>query len=145
MKSHRSPTTKTTRRKEPLFDTVKTLQDCLRAFVDMLPHIEPNRTAMRNAALKGSLRRPILRLSRETGRSLSRCTPHRGKLVGIAIERQVDLADLDLPTMQAVSDKIGDDVYECLTLEGSVNARNHLGGTAPAEVASAVARARSGD
>ena len=68
-----------------------------------------------------------------------------GKLVGIAIERQVDLADLDLATMQAVSQKISEDVYDCLTLEGSVNARNHMGGTAPAEVASAVARARSDD
>ena len=132
--------------KEPLFDTVKTLQDCLRAFVDMLPHIEPNRTVMRNAALKGFATATDL-----ADYLVRQDVPFRdahhivGKLVGIAIERQVDLADLDLPTMQAVSDKIGDDVYECLTLEGSVNARNHLGGTAPAEVASAVARARSGD
>ena len=132
--------------KEPLFDTVKTLQDCLRAFVDMLPHIEPNRTVMRNAALKGFATATDL-----ADYLVRQDVPFRdahhivGKLVGTAIERQVDLADLDLPTMQAVSDKIGDDVYECLTLEGSVNARNHLGGTAPAEVASAVARARLGD
>ena len=132
--------------KEPLFDSVRTLQDCLRAFVDMLPHIETNRTTMRNAALKGFATATDL-----ADYLVRQDVPFRdahhivGKLVGIAIERQVDLADLDLPTMQAVSDKIDDDVYECLTLEGSVNARNHLGGTAPAEVASAVARARSGD
>ena len=134
------------RRQRTAFDSVRTLQDCLRAFVDMLPHIEPNRTTMRNAALKGFATATDL-----ADYLVRQDVPFRdahhivGKLVGIAIERQVDLADLDLPTMQAVSDKIDDDVYECLTLEGSVNARNHLGGTAPAEVASAVARARSGD
>ena len=118
----------------------------MRAFVDMLPHIKPNRAAMRNAALKGFATATDL-----ADYLVRQDVPFRdahhivGKLVGIAIERQVDLADLDLATMQAVSQKIGEDVYDCLTLEGSVNARNHMGGTAPAEVASAIARARSDD
>jgi argininosuccinate lyase len=53
-----------------------------------------------------------------------------------------DLADLSLPELQAFSPMIADDVYAVLTLEGSLAARNHLGGTAPAQVRAAIARAR---
>jgi len=63
-------------------------------------------------------------------------------LVGIAIQSGVDLSQLELSTMQAVSDKIGSDVFENLTLEGSVNARAHFGGTAPSSVKDAIARAK---
>ena len=63
--------------KEPLFDTVRTLQDCLRAFVDMLPISSPIERPC--ATLRSRVRYGdrSCRLSRETGRSLSRCTPHR--------------------------------------------------------------------
>jgi argininosuccinate lyase len=54
-----------------------------------------------------------------------------------------DLAALPLGTLQRFSKKIGRDVFKVLTLEGSVNARNHPGGTAPAQVKAAVARARA--
>ena len=90
------PTTKTIET-EPLFDTVKTLQDCLRAFVDMLPHIEPNRTVMRNAALKGFATATDLADYLVRQDVLFAMHHIVGKLVGIAIERQVDLADLDHP------------------------------------------------
>ena len=64
-----------------------------------------------------------------------------GKLVGTAIKQALDLAELPLATLQAESGLIAEDIYQVLTLEGSVNARNHLGGTAPDQVRAAVARA----
>ena len=64
-----------------------------------------------------------------------------GKLVGIAIREAVDLAELPLETLKAESDLISTDVYAVLTLEGSVNARDHVGGTAPRQVTAAIERA----
>ena len=64
-----------------------------------------------------------------------------GKLVRIAIEKGCDLSDLPLDEMQEVSSYIGDDIYTFLTLEGSVNARDHAGGTAPKQVRKAASAA----
>jgi argininosuccinate lyase len=55
----------------------------------------------------------------------------------------VDLAELSLSALQAESELITADVYDVLTLDGSVNARNHPGGTAPAQVTAAIAAART--
>jgi argininosuccinate lyase len=62
--------------------------------------------------------------------------------VALAVKEQKDLAELSLEQLAGFSELIGDDVYEVLTLEGSLAARNHLGGTAPAQVKAAVAAAR---
>ena len=60
-----------------------------------------------------------------------------------AVDKKVDLSDLPLATMQQFSASISDDVYAVLTLEGSLNSRNHIGGTAPAQVKAAIARMRA--
>ncbi|MES9936707.1 MAG: argininosuccinate lyase, partial [Sedimenticola sp.] len=65
-----------------------------------------------------------------------------GKAVALCVEKECDLSDLGLGELQAFSDAIGDDVFEVLTLEGSVAARNHIGGTAPEQVRAAIERAR---
>jgi argininosuccinate lyase len=62
--------------------------------------------------------------------------------VRYAVDKKMDLSDLPLSTLQTFAVEISDDVYAVLTLEGSLNSRNHIGGTAPAQVKSAIARAR---
>ena len=128
--------------KEPLFDTVDTVRDSLRAYADMIPSIKPNRERLYEAASQGfatatDLADYLVRVDvpfREAHEIV-------GKLVRIAIEKGCDLSDLKLEEMQQVSTHIGDDIYTFLTLEGSVNARDHAGGTAPRKVRSAVAAA----
>ncbi|MDF1530567.1 MAG: argininosuccinate lyase, partial [Sedimenticola sp.] len=65
-----------------------------------------------------------------------------GKAVALGVAKECDLSDLSLEELQSFSDQIGADVFEVLTLEGSVAARNHIGGTAPAQVRAAIGRAR---
>jgi argininosuccinate lyase len=66
-----------------------------------------------------------------------------GKAVGYGVASKKDLAEMSLQELQQFSDIIREDVFDVLTLEGSVNARNHLGGTAPDQVRAAVGRARA--
>ena len=128
--------------KEPLFDSVDTLIACLRAFADMVPAINANKEAMRLAASQGF----------STATDLADYLVRKGlafrdahEVVGLAVrhgvENQCDLADMSLATLQNFSKQIEKDVFEVLTLEGSVTARNHVGGTAPEQVSAAIARA----
>ena len=57
-----------------------------------------------------------------------------------AVDQKVDLSELPLATLQKFAAEISDDVYAVLTLEGSLQSRNHIGGTAPAQVQAAIAR-----
>jgi argininosuccinate lyase len=129
--------------KEPLFDTVDTLLGCLRAFADMVPHIEARRDTMAAAARKGYATATDL-----ADYLVRKGVPFRdaheivGQTVSQAIERGCDLADLPLVDLQALSPHIEADVFTVLTLEGSVAARGHFGGTAPEQVRAAVQRAR---
>jgi argininosuccinate lyase len=128
--------------KEPLFDTVDTVMDCLRAFADMLPAIRPNKAVMREAAQRGFSTATDL-ADYLVGRGLPFRDAHEvvGKAVAHGLETATDLADMPLQTLQGFHADIADDVFEVLTLEGSVAARNHLGGTAPAQVLEAARRA----
>ncbi len=65
-----------------------------------------------------------------------------GKSVAFGIEQKKDLAELTLVELQTFSDLIGEDVFEVLTLEGSIGARDHTGGTAPKRVLAAVETAK---
>ncbi len=129
--------------KEPVFDTVDTLAGCLRAFADMVPYIEPNRPAMRSAAAAGYATATDL-----ADYLVQKGVPFRdahevvGRAVACAIEHGCDLAELKLETLRGFHDTIAEDVYAVLTLDGSVAARDHLGGTAPAQVRAAAERAR---
>ncbi|MBO6703251.1 MAG: argininosuccinate lyase [Pseudomonadales bacterium] len=129
--------------KEPLFDTVNTVLDCLTAFADMIPAMTPNRGNMREATRKGFATATDL-----ADYLVKKGLPFRdahdvvGRLVGLAISKDCDLSELALEDLSAASDLIEQDVYEVLTLEGSLNARNHLGGTAPEQVKSAIKTAR---
>ena len=130
--------------KEPLFDAADTLRDSLRAFADMVPAIEPRREVMREAALRGfSTATDLADYLVGKGIPFRTCHDIVGRAVGYGVEQGKDLAEMSLDELRQFSDQIGEDVYQVLTLEGSVNARNHLGGTAPAQVREAVARGRT--
>ncbi|MCR9105604.1 MAG: argininosuccinate lyase [Gammaproteobacteria bacterium] len=124
--------------KEPLFDTIDTVLDSLRAFADMIPAVQPNKAQMREAARRGFSTATDL-ADYLVGRGLPFRDAHEvvGKAVGHGVEHNIDLADMDLATLQGFCQDIGEDVYNVLTLEGSVAARDHLGGTAPRQVAQA--------
>jgi argininosuccinate lyase len=121
--------------KEPLFDTVDTLKGCLRVYADMIPSLEVKRDNMRNAAKLGFTTATDLAdyLVRQ-GVAFRDSHEIVGTAVRYCIDNNCELDSLNLETLQGFSAHINDDVYEVLTLEGSVSARNHIGGTAPEQV-----------
>jgi argininosuccinate lyase len=130
--------------KEPLFDSVDTVKDCLQAFAALTAGLQPQAKAMRAAALEGHATATDLAdyLVRK-GLPFRDAHEAVARAVRAAEAAGCDLAALPLETLQRFSKQIGKDVRKVLTLEGSVAARNHLGGTAPAQVRAAIARARS--
>jgi argininosuccinate lyase len=129
--------------KEPLFDTADTLLVTLEIYADMLRGIKVNKEAMRTAATEGFATATDL-----ADYLVKKGTPFRDahEVVALAVRHAVDkgcdLSDLSLSELQKFSAQISDDVYQVLTLEGSLASRNHIGGTAPAQVKQAIARAR---
>lgn len=129
--------------KEPLFDAADTLRDSLRAFADMVPAIKPKREFMREAARRGfSTATDLADYLVRKGLPFRDCHEIVGLAVRYGVEQGKDLAEMSLEELRQFSDQIDDDVFAVLTLEGSVNARNHVGGTAPEQVHLAVARGR---
>ena len=129
--------------KEPLFDAVDTLAGCLRAFADMIPAIEPNREVMREAARRGfATANDLADYLVRKGVAFRDAHEIVGKAVALGIEKKKDLSDMSLAELRQFSDQIDEDVFEVLTLEGSVSARDHIGGTAPDQVRAAVKRGR---
>ena len=129
--------------KEPLFDAVDTVKDCLRAFADMVPAIRSRKDSMYEAARRGfSTATDLADYLVRKGMPFRDAHEVVGKSVAYGIETSQDLSEMSLNELQQFSDTIGEDVFEVLTLEGSVAARDHIGGTAPAQVKAAIARAR---
>ena len=129
--------------KECLFDAVDTLKQCLEAYLKLLPSIEVKREAMLAAAQQGYLTATDL-ADYLVMKGVAFRDAHAivGKAVQYAIEQGNGLEQLKLPELQQFHEGIDADVYDFLTLEGSVAARDHTGGTAPARVRAAVAEAR---
>ena len=129
--------------KEPLFDTADTILITLKIYADMIRGITVNQVNMRQAALEGFATATDL-----ADYLVKKGMPFRDahEVVALAVKHGVqkgcDLADLSLADLQKFSSTIGDDVYQVLTLEGSLASRNHIGGTAPAQVKQAIQRAR---
>lgn len=129
--------------KEPLFDTIDTLKGSLKVYADMMQHVSVNKEAMREAAIRGfSTATDLADYLVRAGVPFRDAHEVVGKAVRLGVDTQRDLAELSLAELQQFSDKIQNDVFDVLTLEGSVSARNHLGGTAPEQVRAAVQRAR---
>src|SRR5690606_22228151 len=121
--------------KEGLFDTADTVRDTLTLFADMISGIRVKADAMRAAAMQGFATATDL-----ADYLVKKGLPFRDahETVALAVrrceEKGCDLADLPLAELQAFNPSINEDVYEVLTLEGAVAARNHIGGTAPERV-----------
>ena len=129
--------------KEPLFDTVDTLVGSLRAFADMMPHVETKPKSMRHAAMQGfSTATDLADYLVCKGMPFRDAHEVVGKAVAFGVESSQDLSEMTLAELQQFSDTITDDVFDVLTLEGSVSARNHIGGTAPEQVLLQVAAAK---
>ncbi len=130
--------------KEPLFDTIDTIKSCLKVYADMMPNIAVNRDAMRLAAAQGySTATDLADYLVRKGMPFRDAHSVVGKSVAYGIEQQKDLSELSLKELQNFSDMISDDVFDVLTLEGSVAARDHIGGTAPKQVIAAIKRAHT--
>jgi argininosuccinate lyase len=129
--------------KEPLFDTIDTLLGSLRVYADMMAAISVKADNMRESALRGYATATDL-----ADYLVRKGTPFRdahevvGLSVAYGIKHKKDLSAMSLEELQQFSDTIEADVFDVLSLEGSVAARNHLGGTAPAQVRAAIKRAR---
>ena len=129
--------------KEPLFDTVDTLLGCLRAYADMMPHVEVKADNMRQAAMQGFSTATDL-ADYLVGKDMPFRDAHEvvGKAVAYGVETSKDLSEMSLEELQQFSAVITEEVFEVLTLEGSVATRDHLGGTAPRQVRKRIAAAR---
>ncbi len=121
--------------KEPLFDTVDTLKDTLRIFAEMVGGITVKPEAMEKAALKGyATATDLADYLVKKGLPFRDAHETVAHAVKAAISHQVDLSELPLAVLQQFNPTIDKDVYGVLSLRGSLNARNILGGTAPAQV-----------
>lgn len=130
--------------KEPLFDTVDTLMGSLRAFVDLIPQIKANRQRMREAASQGfSTATDLADYLVNQGLPFREAHEVVGKAVHYCVTQNTALEECPLEVLQKFSPLIEQSVYQVLTLEGSVAARNHLGGTAPEQVKAAAKQARA--
>jgi len=130
--------------KEPLFDTVDTVIDTLRIFADMAAGISVKPDAMRAAALQGyATATDLADYLVKKGLPFRDAHEAVAKAVRACEQRSCDLVDLSIAELREFSPLINDDIFSVLTLEGSVAARNHPGGTAPAQVVEAIKRARS--
>ncbi len=121
--------------KEGLFDSADTLRDTLTIFVDMVAGIKVKEDNMRAAALQGFSTATDL-----ADYLVKKGLPFRDahETVALAVreceQKGIDLADLSLAELKAFNNAIEEDIFKVLTLEGSVSARNHIGGTAPMRV-----------
>ena len=129
--------------KEPLFDSADTALTCVDILVRMLTQISVNKEQMYQAASDGFSTATDL-----ADYLVKKQIPFRdaheivGKVVAHCVENNLQLSELSIKTLKHYSNLIDADVFDCLTLEGSVSSRNHVGGTAPEQVKQAVSRAR---
>ena len=129
--------------KEPLFDSIDTVKSSLGVFTGMLATLEVKRDNMREAARRGySTATDLADYLVRNGTPFRDAHGVVGGAVRLCIDSNRDLDELSLDELKDFSAVIEADVFEVLTVEGSVAARDHFGGTAPAQVRKAVQRAR---
>ena len=129
--------------KEPLFDTIDTVTGSLRAYADMVPALTCKHDNMYAAAKQGfSTATDLADYLVRKGLPFRDAHEVVGKAVAHGVANNRDLSEMNLDELKAFAEIIDEDVFEVLTLEGSVAARNHVGGTAPEQVRKAVADAR---
>ena len=130
--------------KEPLFDSADTLIDTLRIFADMVPHITFNEQAMRLAVQKGfATATDLADYLVKKGMPFRDAHEAVANAVKVCVNKNIDLSELSLEELMAAchvtdSSMMNNDVFKVLTLEGSIEGRNHIGGTAPVRVLEAI-------
>ncbi len=130
--------------KEPLFDTIDTLKHCLKAYAEMIPAVQVNKVAMLEAASHGfSTATDLADYLVNQGLAFRDAHEVVGQVVQLCIKEKCTLDQVPLDQLQKFNACIKADVYEVLTVEGSVNARNHIGGCAPKQVKKQVNRLRA--
>ncbi|MDR9437370.1 MAG: argininosuccinate lyase, partial [Thiohalophilus sp.] len=130
--------------KEPLFDTIDNLKGCLKLYADMMPQIHVKRDKLYEAARSGfSTATDLADYLVRKGVAFRDAHEVVGKAVRYGVDNGKDLSEMSLDELQQFSNVIEPDVFEVLTLEGSVAARNHIGGTAPEQVRAAIIRVRT--
>ena len=129
--------------KEPLFDTVETLKDTLRIFAEMMGGLTVKQEAMARAASKGyATATDLADYLVKKGLAFRDAHEIVAHAVKTAIAQGLDLSELPLAELQKFDARIEADVFDLLSLRGSLNARNTVGGTAPDQVRAQVARHR---
>lgn len=130
--------------KEPLFDTVTTVRGSLKIYAEMVPALRIKSNHLQEAARRGFATATDL-----ADYLVRRGMPFRdaheavGRAVQLGIATNRDLAQLSLEELRNFAQIIDQDVYEVLTLEGSIATRDHFGATAPQQVRAAILRARA--
>ena len=121
--------------KEPLFDAISTVRSSLRIFVEMLPLIKTNQSVMLDSALKGySTATDLADYLVKKGLPFRDAHEVVGKTVAFAISSGQDISELSLSDLQTFSKLIEEDIFDSISLEGSLSARNHIGGTSKAQI-----------
>lgn len=129
--------------KESLFYAADIMLASVRIFANMIPELQVNRSAMKNAAINGySTATDLADYLVRKGLPFRDAHAVVGKVVNLGIETNRDLSEINLEELRAFSTLVANDVFDVLTIEGSTKARNHFGGTAPIQVLAAVDRAR---
>ncbi len=130
--------------KEPIFDLVDTVKGCLYAYSEMMPAVICNKDIMYAAAKQGyATATDLADYLVKKGMPFRDAHEVVGKSVAFGIEQKKDLAELTLQELKTFSDLIEEDIFQVLTLEGSISSRDHIGGTAPKQVLSAVQLAKA--
>ena len=129
--------------KEPLFDSLDTVTAAIRVFAGMVPQLSVRSDNMLKAASQGfSTATDLADYLVRKGIPFRDAHEVVGKAVQAAEQAGCDLADMSLDELKRFSDQIEEDVFDVLTLEGSVSARDHIGATAPGQVLAAIKRTR---
>ncbi len=128
--------------KEAIFDTIETILSSLKIFSRMIPGIKPNISRMQESAASGhSTATDLAEYLVKKGIPFRDAHHAVGRIVALAIERNISIDKIELSVLQTFCPNIQEDVFEVITLEGSVKSRNHFGGTAPEQVEAAALRA----
>ena len=129
--------------KEPLFDSVDTIFNCLHVFADMVPMIKSNKGNMYQSALKGfTTATDLADYLVKKGLAFRDAHDTVGKAVSYGIKENKDLNEFSLDELKSFNKLIEKDVFDVISLEGSINARDHLGGTSIKQVSKAIKAGR---
>ena len=130
--------------KEPLFDSVETIFSCLRVFSEMVPTIKANKDNMYQSAIKGyTTATDLADYLVKKGLAFRDAHDVVGKAVAFGIKENKDLSEFTLNELKEFDTSIENDVFEVISLEGSIRSRNHIGGTSPEQILIAIKAGRN--